>query len=77
MVEPEAVENESPKSQKGPLGESNPGPPAPEAGIMPLDQADTSSRESANFAYTNMSQLILIPCQNSKFRCRSLTNSVT
>ena len=54
MVEPEAVENESPKSQKGPLGESNPGPPAPEAGIMPLDQADTSSREGANFAYTNV-----------------------
>jgi hypothetical protein len=28
----------------GPLGESNPGPPAPEAGIMPLDQADVTSR---------------------------------
>jgi hypothetical protein len=28
--------------QKGPLRESNPGPPAPEAGIMPLDQADTN-----------------------------------
>jgi hypothetical protein len=24
----------------GPLRESNPGPPAPKAGIMPLDQAD-------------------------------------
>ncbi len=25
----------------GPIRESNPGPPAPEAGIMPLDQLDT------------------------------------
>ena len=26
----------------GPLRASNPGPPAPEAGIIPLDQADTT-----------------------------------
>jgi hypothetical protein len=28
---------------KGPIRESNPGPPAPEAGIMPLDQLDFTS----------------------------------
>jgi ESSS subunit of NADH:ubiquinone oxidoreductase (complex I) len=28
------------QKQNGPLRESNPGPPAPEAGIMPLDQVD-------------------------------------
>ena len=28
------------KLQKGRLRESNPGPPAPEAGIIPLDQGD-------------------------------------
>ena len=28
------------KIQKGRLRESNPGPPAPEAGIIPLDQGD-------------------------------------
>lgn len=27
--------------EKGPLRESNPRPPAPEAGIIPLDQVDT------------------------------------
>jgi hypothetical protein len=27
--------------KKGPLRESNPGPPAPKAGIIPLDQVDT------------------------------------
>jgi hypothetical protein len=26
--------------QNGPIRESNPGPPAPKAGIMPLDQSD-------------------------------------
>ena len=29
--------------QKGPIRESNPGPPAPKAGIMPLDQSDVTS----------------------------------
>ncbi len=29
-----------PKKRNGPLRESNPGPPAPKAGIIPLDQAD-------------------------------------
>ena len=28
-----------PKKKKGPLGESNPRPPPPEGGIIPLDQA--------------------------------------
>ena len=28
--------------RKGPFRESNPGPPAPEAGIIPLDQTDCS-----------------------------------
>jgi hypothetical protein len=27
--------------EKGPIRESNPGPPAPKAGIMPLDQSDS------------------------------------
>lgn len=36
----------STKSLSGPIRESNPGPPAPEAGIMPLDQLDTQQASS-------------------------------
>jgi hypothetical protein len=31
----------------GPIRESNSGPPAPEAGIIPLDQLDTVNHKSA------------------------------
>ena len=30
---------------KGPIRESNPGPPAPKAGIMPLDQSDSLAQK--------------------------------
>jgi hypothetical protein len=39
---------------KGPLRESNSGPPAPEAGIMPLDQVDSS--------YFFLVRILLIAC---------------
>ena len=34
-------ENSKHKQKGGPIRESNPGPPAPKAGIMPLDQSDS------------------------------------
>ena len=44
----------SKKQKRGPLGESNPGPPAPEAGIMPLDQADvTCGRKKHIYIHVN------------------------
>jgi hypothetical protein len=43
--------------QKGPLRESNPGPPAPEAGIMPLDQADTNDYGDYSVHISTKSQM--------------------
>ncbi len=37
-------QSEREQNKKGPIRESNPGPPAPKAGIMPLDQSDVAHR---------------------------------
>jgi hypothetical protein len=43
--------NERVELAKGPIRESNPGPPAPEAGIIPLDQLDAT--HANNFWFRN------------------------
>ena len=46
--------------KKGPLRESNSGPPAPEAGIMPLDQVDNLLLQMRlRFAYNFSARRIL------------------
>ena len=46
----------------GPFRESNPGPPAPKAGIIPLDQMDTVSM----FHFYNICQIVLFVSQTSE-----------
>ena len=42
------------KEKAGPIRKSNPGPPAPEAGIMPLDQLDELIIEIKDSIYNKL-----------------------
>jgi hypothetical protein len=46
-----SVRHSSSLQKIGPFRESNPGPPAPKAGIMPLDQTDLSHYTTRKNSY--------------------------